>query len=33
MKHLEDFKSEKDFSKILIKLQNVRVDELYKFSK
>ena len=33
MKHLENFELEKEFSKILIKLQNVRVDELYKFSK
>jgi 3'-phosphoadenosine 5'-phosphosulfate sulfotransferase len=33
MKHLENFKLEKNFSKILIKLQNIRVNELYKFSK
>jgi 3'-phosphoadenosine 5'-phosphosulfate sulfotransferase len=33
MKHLENFKLEKDFSKILIKLHNIRVNELYKFLK
>ena len=33
MKHLENFVLEKEFSKILIKLQNIRVNELYKFPK
>ncbi len=33
VKHLENFELEKEFSKILIKLQNVRANELYKFSK
>jgi hypothetical protein len=33
MKHLGNFKLEKDFSKIWIKSHNTKLDELYKFSK
>ena len=33
MKHLENFELEKDFSKILIKLHNMKLNDLYKVSK
>jgi len=33
LEHLEDFKLEKEFNRIWIKLRNTKIENLYKFSK